>query len=128
MLSKIFVYNPMCLSLRTTFSKFCLCLVFFCCYFSRLDSGYLELHSGCWYCLDVFRSGFFLQVGLVHDIEYFPLQTVRASTGIYIKRGVKFKYTYHVNFRNVLPFYLICRWRKCACSLLSRFSFAAAGR
>ena len=29
----------------------------------------------------------------------------RVLTGIYVKGGVQ----YHVNFRNVLPFYLICQ-------------------
>ena len=58
------------------------------------------------------RSGFFLPVILVHDTEYFPLQGLsRLSIQI----------SYHVNFCDVLPFYLMrmffnlsflvcCRW------------------
>ena len=52
------------------------------------------------------RSGFFLPVGLVHDIEYFPLQ----SLNWYLcQKRCSIQISYHVNFRNVLPFYLICR-------------------
>ena len=81
------------------------CSSFYYCYFSGLDSGKLEPHSGCWYRLEL-RSRFFLQVGLVHDTEYFPFQSLKWYLSVYVKRCVEFKYhTYHVNFRNMLPFY-----------------------
>ena len=85
------------------------CSSFYYCYFSRLDGGELKPHSGCRYRLEL-RSRFFLPVGLVHDTEYFPLQSLNRYLPVYVKRCVQFKYhTYHVNFRNVLPCYLICR-------------------
>ena len=95
---------------------------FFCCYSiafhkvrsCRVSSYRLGLH---W--------GFFLPVGLFHNIDYVPFQTRYINnviTNTYIQsfnwylvlvaRAEVFKYKYLImltNFRNVLPFYLNCR-------------------
>ena len=75
-------------------------------YFSRLAAS-----SNFVMAVDIV-SVFFLPAGFVHDSDYFPLQSLNWYL---IKRGVQFQKSYHwtlmmstTNFRNMLPFFLIC--------------------
>ena len=95
MLPTHFVYKPfsqnevfqVCLSVYVLF--FCAAILLF---LIRLGGCKLELYYDCWYRWEL-HSGFFLPVGLVHDIDYFPFQTF---DWYLIARGVQFQ-IFHVN-------------------------------
>ena len=78
-------------NIKTKFSKFVYVLLFFFyCYFVVFQ-GQIAASSNFILAADIVqsqvRSGFFLP-GLVYDTEYFPLQGLLVSTGIYISKEV----------------------------------------